>query len=185
MKVILLNGPKRSGKDYIAERVALLGGMTVRSMMQPMKIAALTLRGLHPDTWLQFETRKDEPAPELDGQTPREVYIAHGTMMRERYGQNFVANLWMRHTSEARGCNDIIVPDVRFAPEVDAVVRLVGARNVVLVGVHRKGTNWDNDIGSYLSRTFGGIKRLDFDNNYEGLHPGDVVHSLLESWLNT
>lgn len=180
MRVILLNGPKGVGKDYVASRyidVDPLLSERILPIMWPMKVEALRDAGVHPALVHELENRKDEPAPELGSKTPRNLYIEYGQRKRKEYGRNYIANLWMRKASDMR-YNTIVVPDVRFQPEVAAAVRLVGSRNVMLVHVHRDGHTWEGDIGSYLEHHT--TNRL--DNDFEKLDPGEVLYEMAKEW---
>lgn len=181
MRVVLLNGPKGVGKDYIADHYTdhLAEGDTARvlPLMWPVKIEALREAGLHPALVHELEKRKDEPAPELGGKTPRQLYIEYGQLKRKEYGQNYIANLWLRKASDMR-YDMIIVPDVRFQPEVSAAIRLVGSRNVLLVHVHRGSITWEGDIGSYLEHE----TSCALHNDFKMLDPGEVLHEIVKEW---
>lgn len=150
MQVILLNGPKRSGKDTIANQF-IDNSNSARKMplMWPMKLEAMAMYGAPPHRVENMEYAKDEPSALLGGLTPRQVYIQYAQVKREEDGQDSIADLWVRHAANYRGYGFLVVPDVRFQIEVDVISRAYGLSNVLLVRVHRPGFGWDGDIGEY------------------------------------
>ncbi len=185
MKVVLFNGPRKSGKDTLAQafanRIDHRVPVSCMKMATPMHEAALAEYDLGPHMVAAFESVKDEPQPQLGGKTPRKVYIDYGNNLRAKHGPDVLGNMWIERVADIvnheRGW--ILVPDVRFQPEVNAAVRIAGASNVMLMYVVRTGCTWDGDIGRYCdhdwSCTFINTGSLD------GL--GGRVEQLLErSW---
>lgn len=171
-KVILLNGPRGVGKDTIAEayvKVRKCEGVQVMicKMMWPMKAAALAEYGLASHYVEVFEAinLKDTPQGTLHWHTPREVYIRYAERERARHGQGIYAQMWLKAAALImHQCDEIIVPDVRFMPEVKAAISLVGGGRMRLICVHRKDHDWTDDIGSYL---YLAGRTIHFHNNSE------------------
>ena len=157
MKIILLNGPKSAGKDTIADAYKNYHrgtrSVTVLPMVRAMHENALAEYGLPADSVdvINRTGCKDQPSGTLGGKTPREVYIEYGDKMREKYGEYVFGDMWLKRaamvTPEKNGV--IIVPDVRFQPEVNSAIRLAGRDNVMLVYVIRPGKSWFGDIGRF------------------------------------
>lgn len=188
-RIILLNGPRQAGKDFIADRyIENASSARKLSVMWPGKLAAMAEYGVPPSHVQVMERYKDESingakdwqgldVTGLDGKTPREVYIEYGERMRAEEGEDYFANLWAKHASNYRGYGYIVVPDVRFQPEVDAASREFGQHNVLLVRVRRQDYDWQRDIGSYCKHIFA----ADFDNDVDASVscPGLRLHEIV------
>ncbi len=183
-RAILLNGPRQVGKDFIADKfIEQASSARKIPIMWPGKLAAMAEHGVPPSHVRIMERYKDEPingakdwqdinVSELDGKTPREVYIEYGGRMRREHGEMYFADLWRKHVRNFRGYADVLVPDVRFQPEVDAAVAEFGAHNVLLVRVRQTDYDWQRDIGSYLTHW----QAVDFDNTRQSPNVGIELH---------
>ena len=82
MKIFLLNGPPRSGKDAAGKiLLSMLDNACIMKFAEPVKLSAhAVLRMLKGSGTVPlgeaFDLCKDEPSPYFRGLTPREVYIA-------------------------------------------------------------------------------------------------------------
>lgn len=174
-KVILLNGPRQVGKDFIADEfISLNRSARKLPVTWPLKLAAMAEHGIPPSTVRILDTAKDRPigntlqgphVPDaveaIEGWTPREIYIAYGDRMRAEMGDDYFAQLWASHADQYRGYEYIVVPDVRFQPEVDVASQVFGRFNTYLVRVKQADFDWRTDIGSYLKHTVS----FDFNND--------------------
>jgi len=190
-RIILLNGPRQVGKDFIADRfIEHASSARKLPIMWPGKLAAMAEYGGTPSHVQIMEHYKDEPisgakdwqglnVSSLDGKTPREVYIEYGERMRTEEGEDYFANLWAQHATNYRGYGYILVPDVRFQEEVDAASREFGQHNVLLVRVRRQDYDWQRDIGTYCKHIFA----ADFDNDVDVSVscPGLRLHEIVRS----
>lgn len=190
-RAILLNGPRQVGKDFIADKYIDLSSSARKiPVMWPGKIAAMAEYGVEPSAVRFLETCKDKPisllydrngneVERLVNRTPRQVYIEYGQRMRAEHGDGYFADLWQRHVHNYKGYRDIVVPDVRFQPEVEAAVREFGAHNVLLVRVHQDDFDWKGDIGSYCTHW----QSVQFDNTPQSDNVGhdlqDIVGKLM------
>src|SRR5688572_20479558 len=168
MKIICLNGPKRSGKDAAARIISQRypGRVMSLAMADPLKREVMTLWGLDPDFWRELETRKDAPTPELGGFRPRDEYIRVGEMRRAE-DEDYWARKWIDYARVADAWNDgapntleyVCMTDCRRQNEYQAAVELVGVENVLLVRIYRNGHTWEGDTGEYLDVLPGGHMR--------------------------
>lgn len=167
MRIVLFNGPRSSGKTTITRALCeYMGGHNIKchieDIMGPIKVNALAEHGLSHEDVKEFEAVKDEPRHELDGKTPREVYIAYGERVRRRHGPTVFADMWKKRVTDTGMNYDyILVPDCRLQAELDAAVSIVGVNKVMLVRVLRPGMTWQNDIGVYMDHDWS----FTFDNN--------------------
>lgn len=193
-RIILLNGPRQVGKDFIASRY-IEHANSARSLhvMWPAKLAAMAEYGITPSQVRAMELYKDEPitgvkdwrglvVSDLEGKTPREVYIEYGDRMRAEEGEAYFANLWAQQAEHYRDYEYLLVPDVRFREEVEAAARTFGAGNTLLVRVHKNHYGWDRDVGSYLGHSIS----VDFDNDVDAdvECPGLFLHEIVREFLS-
>ena len=175
-KVILLNGPRQVGKDFIADKfVEDANSARKLPIMWPAKIAAMAEHGFTTSQVQYFETCKDTKQPLLAGiadETPRSIYIEYGTRMREEHGDGYFAKMWAEFARRYRGYGVIVVPDVRFQAEVDEALREFGEHNVMLVRVRQDDFDWQGDIGHYCEHWMA----IDFDNTAQSPDVGLLLH---------
>lgn len=163
IRVILLNGPPRSGKDTIgaAMRAILDRGThaVVRKFAGALKDAAHRLYSVGPGVghdW--FEAVKDESCSQFFGRTPREVYIAVSEkLMKPLHGDRIFGRLLVdeiKRTQVVEFDEDtdlvVVVTDSGFAPEAQELIDAFGIDNVSLVRITRKGASFDGDSRSYI-----------------------------------
>lgn len=146
-RVIFFNGPPRVGKDTAAKYARLYlrdVGLLCSSIKvsTPLKKAVHAMFGL--DVGVDhFEDRKDKPCEEMFGAVPVEEYIELSEKyLKPRFGPDFFAKTAVNQIHIAPGV--VIVSDCGFQAEVDAVIAEFGAKNVVVIQLHRPGTSFDN-----------------------------------------
>jgi len=144
MRIFLLNGPPRSGKDTIA-----------RNMEVPnLKFAGPLKDAVHKAFDLDvpadfFERRKDIPCPEFYGKTPRQVYIAFSeSFVKPLFGPDYFGKVMVGEMLPYKKHPFVVISDVGFAPEVARLIERFA--DCVLVRVHRKNTSFANDSRQYL-----------------------------------
>lgn len=194
MRIVLLNGPRRVGKDTAARAIAAAVPAVVIGQSHALKRrvhAAYHLR----DDWGQplehdaFEDRKDEPAPEFLGRTPREACIAFSeAFMKPLHGEEVFGHILAAELLAVSGaCRWAVVPDSRFAPEAFPLIRAFGAPNILLIRLHG-GANrprpWDEDSGGHIDLP--GVLAMDLCNDVEGEAGmrafGDTVVATVRAW---
>lgn len=153
LKIVLFNGPPRSGKDTAA---ALLGDLLAKrgvlygtySFASPLKKAAHALYGLNvPEK--HFEDRKDKPADEFFGGTPRRVYIdLSERAAKPIWGNDFFAKVAAQAMSRMK--SHVVVSDCGFQHEIDVLKKSFPIGNILLIKMHRKGCDYSNDSRSYI-----------------------------------
>ena len=121
MILIGLAGPARAGKNTVAEAMSFHLGPRVEMMAfaDPLKDACVSLFGL------TKEERYDESLKEVVlqrwGLSPRQMYQDVGTMVRMQLGADFWVRRWeLEYEKLPRDCA-VIVTDVRFDNEADAI----------------------------------------------------------------
>lgn len=158
MKIVLLNGPPRSGKDALGRRIVDLAvrergtcGVAVVKFAHVLKQAvhrAFDLQGIDPEA---FDDRKDLPSEAFHGTTPRLAYIQFSEQFAKplfgrRYFGERLADALSPHKDDLAAA---LVTDSGFVEEAQALVDRFGVENVVLVRLSRPGASFAGDSRSY------------------------------------
>lgn len=118
-----LAGAKRSGKDTVADYLVRDRGFIKYALAEPLKRACRALFDFSEDQVLG--DAKDVPDLRY-GQTPRAFLQMLGTeFVRDRVGCDFFVDRFRDFHSRHPGA-DIVVSDVRFQNEIDAIRSLGG-----------------------------------------------------------
>jgi hypothetical protein len=151
VRIILINGPDRSGKDTLARLLSVSlerQGEIVEivRLADPLKAAAAALHGLPIDFVL--DERKEEPLDELNGKSPREVWVSLAEeCVKPCWGPEFFAktakNVICRSAAAAKAGRPrtFIVPDVRFADETETLTGIPGS-STLLIRLASAGTDF-------------------------------------------
>lgn len=155
MRVILLNGPPRAGKD--------LAGKILRDHFSPiaclMKFADPVKLGTHalyqvPKEFMHvgaYEDCKEVSHLHFFGKTPREAYIEFSEkLVKPIKGKDFFGRVAARRVKEKSTYEYCIFTDSGFAEEAHAVVHTVGADNVLLIQLLRFGHDFTGDSRGYI-----------------------------------
>lgn len=127
--IIGIAGRKRAGKDVLAAGLSAALGLPRDSFAAPIREFVGRITGLSPE---QLEASKEAPLGWLDGVTPRRMMQTVGT---EWGRQSVHSELWVRSLFERAPRKGVIVSDVRFPNEADAIL----ARGGIVFRVNRPG----------------------------------------------
>lgn len=171
MKVILLNGPPRVGKDSVGRAIyRQLGGSDRHSHVRIEALAAPMREVAHVITNTvksNYETTKDLPVPHLNHSTGndsiREFMIGFSERcIKPRYGKDFWARLLLQRLASPP--NYLIITDAGFIDEYMALTESAGIGNVLVVHLSRRGFDWKNDSRGYIKPPLGYVKPLEVNN---------------------
>lgn len=124
MKVVLINGPPRSGKDTLAQALGqMLAEGNLRVLITPLASALKgathgLFAGLAGETnsprWNAFEAEKEQPSEFFLGMTPRQAYIdVHEKVLKPIFGKPFLGQRKAQRLAECRASFDVaIIPDL-------------------------------------------------------------------------
>lgn len=154
MRVILLNGPPRSGKSTLAKELQTYFGedrCAIIGFSYHLKRMVHAIYGLPGDTDVEvFDSIKDTSSPIFLGLSPRQAYIMWSEKAAKMFhGKDFFGRMFLR-AAEANGHELIIVPDSGFREEAISVAERVGPDNVYLVHLNRRGTTFENDSRNFI-----------------------------------
>ena len=170
MKIVFLNGPPRSGKDYAGRAI-----LSLCPEAQTAKFAGILKERTHglygiyqngrpvPHDW--FEDRKDEPAEEFLGLTPRHAYIAVSEgYMKPKHGEAVFGSLLVQEL-RSRSAPLIAITDSGFVQEAEKVVEHFGAEHCRLVQIHRKECSFKHDSRGYVDLSHMGVSPIVIHND--------------------
>lgn len=175
--IILLNGPPRSGKDFIAKAlvrtsVTESGGHSASLRWVRYAFADQLKRMTHRLYDINdlgradfFEDKKDESCPEFYGLTPRQAYIAVSEkLIKPTHGDGFFGEVLSKKIALGHPTAQVVVPDSGFPGEAETLA-LHSGREIYKVDIHRPGTDFSNDSRSYWDGPAIGIPTMDFVND--------------------
>ena len=152
-QLVLLNGPPRCGKDTLVQQLVPYLKFSHLKFAAPIK---RMVAGLLNVDLKYIESFKDNPVRSLILKETgvedylRQLLIATSEdFLKPRYGDDIFGNLLWNEAKNAAN-KLVLVSDCGFASEVNRVVQRAGARNCLLVRIHRTGTDFTGDSRSYL-----------------------------------
>lgn len=174
MKIVLFNGPPRSGKDVSAKMLEDLlwpRGIPYK-FAKPLKVTTHSLYGLYDLPHDHFEDTKDEPNDLFFGLSPRQAYIKVAQeMVKPVLGNDHWAKLLVNYIEPFYATpNVIVVSDCGFYEEIQPLKKVFGAENMIIVHMKRDGCNFKLDSRGYV--TDPDITTMEITNNgtKEDLH---------------
>jgi hypothetical protein len=119
-----ISGKKNTGKTTVAARLTGAYGFSSVSFADPMKEGLATIFGVDVSVF-HSQALKEVPLPELLGVSPRHLMQTLGT----EWGRTCVSpTMWVRLLSRkvVATTGHVVVPDVRFDDEAQAIIKLGG-----------------------------------------------------------
>ena len=163
-KVILFNGPPRSGKDTAT--VALLD---FYQKTKHLKFSRPLKEGLEKFFNIKdpqdVESKKDQKLPELLGLTWREAQISLSEeWAKVKFGKSVFGKIIL---------NDILysnkelffISDSGFYEEAEPIIKVIGEKNCLLIRLKRNNCSFDNDSRSYWKNPYKDLMEVTIDNN--------------------
>lgn len=165
--LIGMSGPPRSGKDTIG---AALGAMIedksgakvqILALSTPMREVVYALLGV-PYSVTHYELHKDDPQPAFGGKSIRWAMIDLSEQhIKPAYGKDFWAHSMLGRMWEPAP-QVLIVTDMGFDAEVNALTDRFGLHNVLYPQIVRPGCDFSNDSRSYVGTP---IRRISIIND--------------------
>lgn len=167
-KVVVFNGPPRSGKDTLA---AFIRGATQAKPMEfkrKLIELALMISGVSSSDWeFWYQKDKEEPHNDLGGHSCRSFLImVSEEMIKPHMGSDYFGLAAANELEMYLPGHGVVFTDSGFPAELQCVVDVVGADNVIVVQLHREGTDFSGDSRAYLNRNdFPSVMFLQHDNH--------------------
>lgn len=145
--IIMLNGPKHSGKDTIGNEIeAIQDGVECFKFAQPLRVFIKTTLSISD---AELEARKDTFVP-LFGMTIRQAMIAYSEdFCKPKFGSDYFGRLALEKI-EASEARMVVITDSGFAAEAETLVNFYGPERIVHIQLHREGKNFGGDSRSYF-----------------------------------
>jgi len=150
MKIILLNGPPRSGKDTAA-RVIMRNLKECRhyKLSEPMKRSINQMFQLVGNDLQNVELHKDTPLPLFNNHTYRNIQIEQFLLMEKLFGTDILGQMAaLRIKGMATPC--VVISDAGRNEEVKPIIEAFGSRSVYCLFLSRPDTSYNKDIRQYL-----------------------------------
>lgn len=151
-KVLLMNGPPRSGKDTICNYV-----MAKRPNATHLKFAKHLKGETHKyfgvdRPWDFYEGDiKDQPLSEFNGMTPRQAYIHYSEdIIKPKYGKDYWAKLLVDEIEESQS-EFFVVSDLGFPEEWEILVSRFEEMKIGIVRVFRGTCDYSADSRGYVN----------------------------------
>lgn len=186
-RLILFNGPARSGKDTAADYLVQSKGAYAFKFSGPIKSAIKATFDLHPDEVDYVESIKDEPTIIFEGMSYRDAQISFSEdWLKPTFGQEVFGRLAARRLR-----NNIIqdpaqrlyvCSDSGFASEVEPLLEVFKPENVLLVRVYRDGKTFDGDSRSYIELPE--VTAISLTNNGTVAQYCNAVDHIASVWLD-
>lgn len=165
MIVVLFNGPPRSGKDTIVENLmSRYRDVSAHlKLSKPLKQSLKTLFNLSDEEADYLEQTKDVSSDLLYGLSWRQAQIwLSEEVMKPRFGKDIFGKLLIKDLDYSK--KFIFISDSGFLEEAEAIIREVGAKNVIKISLWREGCSFRGDSRRYWS-TYLPIKDISLGNN--------------------
>ena len=189
MRIILLNGPPRCGKDTVS---AILKEHSPSFVHQekfalPMKIVTPLVYSVTLSHWkehLDTAENKDLACSEFFGKTPREVQIALSEeYLKPLHGKTIFGKLLSRRLNMVLGgmLDCVVISDSGFLEEALEVINTFGAENIQLWRIHREGCDFSKDSRNYIQLKEHGVEEYLVPNHGSLDDLRDIVVPLYEA----
>jgi hypothetical protein len=159
-KIILFNGPPRSGKDTAALRVQkIFSSISADSRVDfdrfamPLKAAFAGVVGADMDEYGNvepYESTKGDIIPEFNCSYRQWQIDFSESYMKLKYGSDIFARLFVQRNRNT-SATAIVVPDSGFKEEAKPIADAFGLENTLLIRCHRPGYDFTGDSRSYIS----------------------------------
>ena len=155
-KLIGLAGKAGAGKDTVADYLWEKEGAIKIAFADPLRLAASAIFGLSVESFLDRDLKEAEV--EYWGISRRDMCQLLGTeATKPVFGDNIWLKRWFLSYSAVRDTDHVVVPDVRFDVEADAIRNLGGT----LIHIARPGARLSGAAGEHSSEA--GIELRDGD----------------------
>lgn len=154
-KVIILNGAPSTGKDTIAFSLQEALHFEKKEVKQELFKIALSISGISDEEWFdRYDNRshnlKEASWDKLGGLSQREFMIKISEDWMKPVFGNDIFGIKAAESVLNSDEEIFIFSDGGFKEELDAMSRLLGEDNVLLIRLHRDGCSFKNDSRTHL-----------------------------------
>ena len=176
-KLIGLAGKAGAGKDTVADYLWEKEGAIKIAFADPLRLAASAIFGLSVESFTDRALK--EELVEYWGISRRDMCQLLGTeATKPVFGADIWLKRWFLSFSMVRDTDHVVVPDVRFDVEADAIRRLGGVIiHIVRPGAGLSGASGEHSSEAGVKSRADGDRYLLNDGSVEELH-----HKVDELW---
>lgn len=183
MKVIILNGPPRSGKDmaatFIKKDMRNVGVFTFKKPLIRIFQATVPVSNDHHHSMLNTDL-KDVESQWCGGMTPRQYLIKISQeWLKPVFGDDALGK-WLAYDIQTTPCEFAVIPDGGFNDEAKVLAGTFGYNNVYVIHLYRDGTDYSNDSRGYIDLP--GIVYGKINNRFDLDMYRVQIRRLLEEW---
>ena len=185
-KVVILNAPPNSGKDYFVEQlkekgIHEVGGMSWshKELKRPLVELVKNLYSLSDNDVEHLSSRenKEKPSSLLNGKSWREAMIfVSEEVVKPALGKDIFGKVAASNLSV--GIN--IFTDGGFEEEIAPIVEEVGEDNIIIVKIHKDGCSFEGDSRDWID--IEGVKSFDVTNYGDESFVKDMLFLINEWW---
>lgn len=174
-KIYILNAPPNSGKDVISDHLVQKRGYYREQFKTPLFVIAAAMLGLTFEQFMVLYQDRDykEGKHQTTGISIRELMIKISEdFVKPICGQNAFGVLAARRIMQNDTHDDFVFSDGGFVKEIEPLCNTFGKDNVVIMRIHRKGCNFENDSRKYITDQEAdelGVRVHDFYNDEQPL----------------
>lgn len=192
MKLLLLNGPPRSGKDHAArmlvETDAINCPVLFDRMSAPLKLAFAGFMGVPYDDYLNvepYEGAKGNPILIFKNHMSyREWQIWFSEeCCKPKLGETIFTKLLLMRLQDYSmeyPSGLVVIPDCGFQIEIDTLISEFPPSDIALWRIHRSGTSYDGDSRSYVTTTNPEVDQRDITNAGDQTYNDEILRHTLE-----
>ena len=182
-KLILFNGPPRSGKDLACEFLykEYPDAFWFR-MSQPLKQAVLAIFGWGSDMESTLEKIKDTPTEALLGISYRQwqIFLSE-ECLKPKFGKDVLGQLAVRRIASSHA-QLLLCSDAGFSEEIEPIARLLKPENILLMRLHRYSCSFVNDSRNYID--IPGATKVTLHNDSDPATYKHLVLTVVNEWLH-
>lgn len=186
MKIVVLNGPRGSGKDTAAQLISeQFGNIKIKKMTDPMDRACAKMFGMRYEYWMTIRNDpnlKTKPHPKLYGASPVQILIDMSEkFMKQTFGDDIFGRMMSDvidlDASPIENQNRFVISDGRFEAELLPLMENYGEESIMVVQLVRDHCEWPLDIKNngdsedvgYLNMEFAQMVRIHNNGTTEEL----------------
>ena len=146
MKIILINGPPRAGKDTAAN--VMMRNLRVsrhHKLSAPLKSSIATMFRFTSSEALDIESNKDVPLEMFHGRTYRQAQIAQFEMLEKHFGPKILGELAVKRMRDM-AAGHVIISDAGRDDEIIPLKEQYGSKAIYYLFISRPGCTFNNDI---------------------------------------
>ena len=180
-KIVLLNGPKSSGKDHAAKYIcSTFPNSKLDKFARILKEKTHALYGFHWRAWDYYEDCKDIPHEDFLGLTPRQAYIGVSeNYFKPMYDDQIFGRLLAKELDKFDE-ELYAISDSGFVPEAEVLIDKYGRNNVLLIRIYREGYTFEGDSRNYIQLPQ--IPQIEITNRGDHTYTDDLGKVVFD-WL--